>query len=224
MAGMGGYFYGPPNRDMSKITTILIPGIHSVPFGADNWHNRAEVALQDRGLNAITHGYKQFAIRSGIKQRRVAKELVKRIISLNKSGHTIDLIAHSNGCAVVCRALRDRRVKVRNAFLLWGACWESWNRNGLNKAMFEDRVEQVYCFCSRRDWVVGKLGGLTSWLQFIGLGYGRLSYTGPKEVLSSLVSHVTTVWRDEWGHCSFQSEENLPTFLETQIIPLIEYG
>lgn len=206
-----------------KRIVVLVPGILSNPFAADRWHNSGGDILRGAGMSCAAHAYEQGFIRNPKTQTWVAAELAQRIRRWLKMGFAVDCVAHSNGTAIACRALREPGVRIRKLLFLWPAAWESFEDNGLNDALMHSHVREFHCWCSKKDRIVRWGGTITDpfgLLNRIGLGYGKMSYTGPVDVHPSFAAAVekNTRWRNDWGHCTFQREPHLTEFFSKEVI------
>lgn len=187
-----------------------------------DWTDRAARHLRlEHGIDAEKMEYYLWVIRSPVKLRSLSDELADVIRYYNEKGIVPNIMAHSNGNVIVCRMLRKHPdIRIATLFMVAPACWSSCERNGLNVALSgaEPPCQRVMCFHSDNDKVV-KWGGMTSFLKFAGLGYGRAGYTGLLDISATAAHRISHQDMTPWGHSTFGGEAPLPKFLDHLVIP-----
>ena len=114
------------------------------------------------------------------------------------------LVGHSNGADICTRMLREYpTLKAKALHLIAGATDSSYERNGLNTAVARGQVGHVYLWCSEHDEVLKKWAKLSQIAAPLGLGYGRLGFTGPKDMTPAAHQATTTIWHDGYGHSDY---------------------
>lgn len=110
------------------------------------------------------------------------------------------LVGHSNGCDLICRALRVTHQPVRSAHLFAAATPSDCCTNGLNDAIRRGAVDHVYLYGSPNDFELAKLAKWSRWITGGVLGYGSLGATGPTNQSEMAKQRITPDWRPEKGH------------------------
>ena len=124
-------------------------------------------------------------------------------------GCELVLAAHSNGCAIVLKALADADYpRIRHLHLFNAACQADFQANGLNGALRRGAIGQVSVYMAGQDRALR----LVSWFRLARLlGYGTLGLVGPQNVAPEarrLTTDVKTgVWKG-YGHSSCWSVYN----------------
>jgi pimeloyl-ACP methyl ester carboxylesterase len=157
---------------------IFVNGILNCPGDHDGWTDRAATWVNVRTKDRA----EKFEYFCGPLTRRLrlnshAQDLAHLVAQYHD--HRVVLVGHSNGCELICRALRVSGVRIEDVHLISGACSPDFNRNGLAEVMESGRVQRVVVYVAGKDlpmrlakWT-GKLLGL------FGLGYGTLGHRGP---------------------------------------------
>lgn len=186
---------------MSQRIYIFANGILNFPRSSHGWTDRAVIWCEQRGLLAGKFEYFCPALTRRIWQGWNTEKLVDKLAE--HRDRPITLVAHSNGCELVCRAMRRAIVEGVRIHFLSPATDASFDRNGLNQAMSDGRVESAAIHWGGRDramwfaWLSLKAFG---WL---GLGYGTLGLTGPKNVSPEHSQRVLSHCEPSFGHSSW---------------------
>lgn len=196
---------------MDGTVVIFVNGILTLPGSAHAWTDRAVTWFHLNSLaKAEKFEYLALPLTRRLMQRRRARNLAELIDSYTSMD--VVLVGHSNGCDLICRALKLTSHPIQAVHLFSAACNASLDDNGLNAALESGRLGVVHVYRGLKDRAL-RFAYWTSWiLKPLGLGYGSLGYQGPKEIA-----------RDEWkedrllvhdyatfGHGSFFSEEVFP--------------
>jgi len=183
----------------------VVNGILTQPSNIFGWTDFFEDYYQNDGFPCTKYEYFSGAITRFIKQGKRTEQLIE---ICKRSTNKLVYVGHSNGCELFSRVIKNSDLKFESAHLFAAAMNDDFNENGLNIALLSGRVGKVYLYCSKRDHILKKFASRTSFLKVIGLGYGALGYTGPKNV-QSLVSHrVITEWR-QFDHSDWFKEKNI---------------
>ena len=192
---------------------LLIPGIRHRRASFAGWTDRLAIALALDGKVAIPMEYSVGFWRPRRLRRRLARELAQAIRVWNKGGVVPNLVTHSNGGVILCQALAlDADIKVGTVCMVAPAAWRSMEQNGLNAALLTGRVQKLRIFASRGDRVL-RYGGVSAIFSWLGKGYGRLGYDGPRDVDPRVAKRVEVIWEDHQNHGSWFSTKSLGRFI-----------
>jgi hypothetical protein len=188
---------------MTQPIHIFVCGIGNL--GIESWACQAERWCEVRGIPADRFVYRSPIFTRFVWQwRRI--QLLERVLADYK-GMPLKLIGHSNGCALICAAIK--RVKIDSSLipaelhLISPACDSSFEKNGLNAALSDGRVSQVTVHWGGKDeamWFAAASRTLVGWA---GLGYGTLGRSGPKDVATGLQARVTGHFEPTFGHSTW---------------------
>jgi hypothetical protein len=162
-----------------KPVYFFINGIKNKPGDPRGWTDGAARTV-GKILDVQTYKweYACTATFRWLKQNQRAKDFAEDV---NYWGKPVVIVAHSNGCDVVLKALPLIRVPILELHLVSGACSEDFAKNGLNQAYGIGKVKSVFVYMAGRDAALNfwakwskRLGG------WMGLGYDRLGALGPK--------------------------------------------
>lgn len=181
---------------------ININGILAFPGRSDGWTDRA-VTLGHKQLGMREEKFEHF---SGVITRPFWQE--KRAIALAnlantylRGGWTVFLRGHSNGCDVICRAIKHiEHGFIAGIQLIAGACQADFVKNGLNDALLHQRVQKVVLNCSPDDRALWLARASHPVLNFFANGYGSLGFSGPLNVLDAIEHRVHTHWHPGFDH------------------------
>lgn len=181
---------------MSLPVVILVNGILTNPARTDAWTDRMATHLSSRyDVQVEKYEYWTWALTRRLGQRKRAQELAELINQY--PGRRIILVGHSNGCAIICDALKITRRPVSTVFLVAAAVEADFEKNGLGERLRSGGLKQVRIFSGGKDWPL-RFAYLTRKyiLGFFGLGYGSLGYEGPQNVDCD---HRVQVHTLKWG-------------------------
>lgn len=185
---------------------IVVNGILSNPSDINGWTDLFEDFYQNEGYACTRYEYFSGAITRFIFQGKRIDELNEIIKRIN--GPLI-YVGHSNGCELFGRLIKETTLKFEAAHLFAPAMDSDFNQNGLTLGLISERVKNIYIYCSRQDLVLKDWASKTSFLKFLGLGYGTLGYTGPKNVLKRIKSRVDVTWNNKFDHSDWFKEKNI---------------
>lgn len=189
-----------------KVTFLVVNGILTKPSDLDGWTDIFEDFYQNLGIPCNRYEYFSGAITRFLKQAGRVEDLVhilKRITS------PLVFVGHSNGCELFCKLLEKTGRTFEAAHLFAPAVDSDFTKNGLNEALAERKVKRLFLYCSKNDRILRDIASKTSFLKFIGIGYGTLGYTGPQNVLTSVDDKLDVTWEDRYGHSDWFKHENI---------------
>lgn len=189
-----------------KSTYLVCNGILTDPTDVNGWTDLFEDMYQNEGYPCNRYEYFSGALTRFIKQGARVKELTTII---NRIKSPIIYVGHSNGCELFGRLMKDVDCKFEAAHLFAPAMDSDFNKNGLAYGLLSGKVKKVYLYCSKKDMVLKDWASKTSFLRAIGLGYGTLGYTGPKNVLKGIEGLVFETWNNKFDHSDWFSEKNI---------------
>jgi len=182
---------------MSKEVTFFVNGILTFPANSRDWNYRAVVWTQvRRDGHAQAVEYFCGPIGRAFGQKKRAAKIAELLLAYQ--GWEINLVGHSNGCAVILAALDSLLVypQIKAIHLVSAACEADFNFNGLNEAIENGKVEKVCVYRGAKDLALriasGSLGKL--------LGYGVLGLIGPQNVSESAKDKVGVITWSDFGH------------------------
>lgn len=200
---------------MTRRIYICVNGICSNPGNAEGWTDRFCTWIHTN----TEHRAEKFEYFAGPLTRRLfqgkrARALTKLISEYRKD--EIYLVGHSNGCELICRALKTiSSIEVRQAHLIAPACDADFKKNGLNDSLYSYAVRKVFVYIGDKDGAM-KLAGITGKvLKFFGLGYGTLGLTGPKNVSEDSEDRVESVHFKDYHHSTFFEGQNFDALMNS---------
>lgn len=183
---------------MNKTVYIFVNGILTWPGNSRNWNSRAVTFTHLETLNqAEKFEYVVGPVSRVFGQKKRAKKLIDYLDAYE--GRPIVLAGHSNGCDVICDALKQRpSIRIKALHLISAACDPDFGKNGINEI---DAAEVVV-------WIAGKDKALTLANLRISrlLGYGVLGKTGPIKARPGLNCQIIT--RQDYGHSDWFTDTN----------------
>lgn len=199
---------------MSKKKTIfiLVNGILTNPEDTHAWTDCAETWIETHCSARAT----RMEYKSGVLTRRIFQgKRINNLIEIVREykGCDIILVGHSNGCEIICQALRTSDIKAKEVHLVAAATSRDFNKNGLNEALESDRVGKLFLYGSTNDSALKKAKAF-GWLGYIGLGYGWLGLDGPEHVSNILTGRLEMHWRDGYDHSTWWKSENFDKTME----------
>lgn len=185
---------------MSNRVLIAVNGIQTWPGDQRDWNYRACVWTQTRtDYKAMPVEYFCGPIGRAFGQKERARKVSDLLQAY--TGHDVTLVGHSNGADVILTAL-DMALTyphVAAIHLVSGATDADFDRNGLNEALEDGRVERVAVYCGGKDWALRLASGLVG----RALGYGVLGLHGPRNVSAAAAAKLTVVTEPAFGHSTW---------------------
>ena len=180
---------------------FFVNGILTVPEDQNDWNARAVTWIESQRFQfADRFEYFSDAVfRRLFQASRVAA--CEKILA-NYIGFDIVLVGHSNGADIICRLLAENLLKVSQVHLISAAAEADFDKNGLNVALYSEKVGKVFLYGSHNDHAL-QAAQATQWLAPLGLGYGSLGRTGPLNVAEGVAARVVQTWRDDFDHGSW---------------------
>lgn len=184
---------------------FLINGILTNPASRSDWNYRGVAWIeQNTSFQALQFQYFTTALFHNWTQADRVHQCMEMLKGFKSSD--IYLVGHSNGCDVISRILKYSDLRVREAHLFAGAVEEDCDKNGLNDALANNRLDQAYCYCSRNDSAL-LAAKRTNWFtKIVGANFGLLGLNGPKD--SDFTQRLQTIWRNDLDHCAWWSIKN----------------
>lgn len=201
-----------PRVNSSGNLVIFLNGILTRPGDQFGWTDRAEQWFLERTNHDVdSYEYFQTPILGRLfgeaRHNREVIELLAGYWNAWDFPPKLHLVAHSRGCEIARRLVVEHGVKVESLHLFAAAIDADFEANGLNAALTQRHVNRVRLYSSKSD-------GVLRWLAGASLGlYGRLGYTGPRNIAQSLIHRVFTTPRDDFGHSDWFSPRNLPLYM-----------
>lgn len=110
--------------------------------------------------------------------------------------HRIHLVCHSFGCEIAVHALQGKEwLHIESLHLFAACCPSDFNVNGLNDAVLNIRVENIYVYMSHQD-------GALAAANIFGWQPHPLGLEGPKNVKEMVRNNVHVLERPA-SHCSW---------------------
>lgn len=201
---------------MSKTVVIVVNGILTMPGNAHAWTDRAVTWLHTHTeARAEKFEYLALPLTRRIMQRARARNLAELIDSYRN--HDIHLVGHSNGCDLICRALKQIHVSVKSVHLIAAATDADFEKNGLNEALHMQRLGSVHIYGGESDLALEFAFATSHFLKWFGLGYGALGWIGPQNVADDdwYGKKIMTQFYPEFGHSTFFEHAVFPTIMRT---------
>jgi hypothetical protein len=199
---------------MNKIVTIFVPGINTLPGSWSDWANRAAVWWNTKtDEKSDIEVYFTTALTVGILETRRAKNLGLKIKAYLAEDFTVNLVGHSNGTHIICDALRlSNWPHVNNVHLACGACDSNFLRSGVDFALTDGKIQQIFCYVAGKDMAMKVENTLLGKFLFqMNESDKPLGLVGPKNVSQSNAGKVHLInkapW-DKYGHSTCWSEQN----------------
>lgn len=186
---------------------LFINGILTRPGDQFGWTDRAEGwFLRFRDHDVDSYEYWHTAILSRLfterRKTRDAAELVRGYCEAWPTAPVLHLVAHSRGCEIARRLIVEHGLQVRSLHLFAGAIEADFYRNGLNAALRSGQLREAYVYTSQSD-------GILRWIAGASFGlYGRLGYTGPRNVDPEVRRRVWVIQRNGFGHGDWFTPSN----------------
>jgi len=191
---------------MKKTVYVLINGILNNPEDIHGWTDTAELWIETKTKARATRmEYKSGALTRRIFQGKRIKNLVEIVREYSECN--IILVGHSNGCEIICQALRTSDIKAKEVHLVAAAATRDFRKNGLNEALESKRVGKLFLYGSINDSALKKAKAF-GFLSYFGLGYGWLGLDGPENVANELTGRMEMHWRDGFDHSTWWNNDN----------------
>lgn len=138
---------------------------------------------------------------------------VEKSLSRFSQSHELIITAHSHGSTITCEFARKTRWRISKIHIFAGACDSDMDKNGLNEAMRNDKVGEVYIYRSPKDPVLKTLHWarkskiVAGALDAANMRFRTMGYTGPGNVAFPNRVHTIDLPMDhnDW----FNDEERL---------------
>jgi pimeloyl-ACP methyl ester carboxylesterase len=193
---------------------VFANGILNCPGSSRGW---TDLAVQ--WVNARTeHRADRFEYFSPILCRRLFLNRWTRDFAEVLSayaGQELVLVGHSNGCELICRALRISGVTVSHLHLISGACAADCYTNGLNAALRSGRVGEVTAYVAEKDLPMKIARVSQNLIGWLGLGYGTLGLNGPTKIDPAVQERVTVVREPNFGHSTWFEPQHFDDLMMT---------
>lgn len=186
---------------------IIVPGIRTRPADNGAWNVRMADDIMTRCAETapVASEFRYYAgpLLRRLRQHEHARQAASLVEKYWLAGYRLHLVGHSNGCDLIERTIRMVSwVTIDSLHLISAASSADFEANGYNAALVAGAIGHIYCYTSRSDTAVGIWAALSHrYLRGWGLGYGRLGYTGPKNVPAAYrPSRVDVIRRDHMEH------------------------
>jgi hypothetical protein len=193
---------------------LFINGLYCHPEDKLGWQYHACAWILERKIGlAAPYCYWATAEFEWVRDREHVEDIVEIIRNAKSRGLRIVVVAHSNGCRLICEALqRIQGLTVDEVHLVAAAAKASFRQNWLNWAVRKKRVRNIVVYASPVDGalklasVSEKLFGWLYWLT--GWGYGDLGREGPRFMSKAAKRITRTIWRNyghgDWLYANFE--------------------
>ncbi len=176
---------------------ILLPGIHSNPSDWRNWAPRMTTDILMRTHAAADEfRYWTTAVTRGARMAERARYVARLITRYWRSGFEPVVVAHSNGCEIVRRAIPITPAIIHSIHLLAAPINPDFEQNGMGAALSRGKIGHIHLYLSKGDSVINSVARWLGW----PLGYGTLGADGPHNLCDSVADQVTCIWRNPFGH------------------------
>jgi hypothetical protein len=176
-----------------------------------NWPNLAVTwihkyaAANNLNWRAQALTYLCLPFTAALTRKRRAKALAALIRAYSVNDWEIIVVAHSEGTATVCAALRLAGYpKVKLLHLVCGAVTADFRQNGMNLALLTGKIEKVVCWRADKDRAM-RLEDTVLGLSMFGIDWDDmpLGLSGPVQVALGLKQdRVTENHWPNYGHSS----------------------
>lgn len=175
--------------------TYIVPGILTAMENPRTWDYQAQAWLYERDYGmAGGFNYHAGVIGGNISRENFSEKVGNDLAGLASVGfEPIDVAAHSNGCAIVLKAILKANQKIRRLHLIAAAVNQDCSLNGLNAIAEHQLVDRVLLYVSPDDEVLAN-SGLA--------GYGELGKNGPMNIRPTL-SGILQIVTEHCGHCDW---------------------
>jgi len=184
--------------NLARTIYLFVNGVATWPGDYTNWNKRAVTFTHLRTPHrAEAFEYFCTPLTRPFREDQREKHFARSLREYSKAGWKIVCVGHSNGAAVILKAMRDAHwPPVEALHLVCAACDADFNRNGLNFALHAGLIKKVCIYNGARDWAI-RLANLS-----VGrlLGYGTLGMTGPLNMDVAVGDCVGGFWWKHYGH------------------------
>lgn len=189
---------------------VFINGILTSAGDSEGWTDRAVTwAHLHTDFRAEKLEYFTGPLLRRLTQQARAEKFARMLLRYAKAGYAVSLVGHSNGADLIVRILDlvAGGARVESAHLVAAACEADFERNGINTHLRDGVLGRVQVFASTADKALGFARLTAAPLSLIGLGYGSLGLTGPKNVAAAVRERVSVVDRPGYGHSTWFADE-----------------
>jgi hypothetical protein len=177
---------------------LFVNGIATWPGNFTNWNKRA-VTFTHTHTEVKAEAFEYFctAITRPFRADERAKHFARALREYSRLGWNIVVVGHSNGCDVILTGLkRAGWPRVDAVHLVCGACESDFEVNGLNRALREKKIGEVFVYCAHEDWALPLAHTLPGKI----LGYGTLGLDGAIHIAEDVKLQVNQQWWKRFGH------------------------
>ncbi len=206
-----------PDQSLPKFY-LFINGILTMPEAKSDWNARAVTWAESR-YDQLADRYEYLS--DAIFRRIFQADRVKNcadILDAYVPEHELIVVGHSNGADIAVRLIETTNLKFAEVHLLAAAAEADFEKNGLNAALLSGRIGRLFLYGSHNDEAL-ELALWSEKLAFLGIGYGALGRTGPKNLDPVAARYVTQVWCDAFGHGSWFTPANFADTMAAIVDP-----
>lgn len=181
---------------------IFLNGILTAPGDQFAWTDRAEHwFLQRTSHDVDAYEYWQTPIVGRLFREasnvRACLELIHGYRRTWQRPPILHLVGHSRGCELARRLIVEQGLLVQSVHLFAAAVDADFQRNGFNGAIAAGLVQRICLYNSKAD-------GVLKWFAGASLGlYGRLGYSGPRNVSPEAQRRIWFTEREGFGHSTW---------------------
>lgn len=182
------------------------------------WPKRMERLIESLpwtdSLRAYSYTYHAYALTRWMKQAGRVRDVREDLYDRRMLEEDVVLVGHSNGCAIIADLLKNYpEINVSQIHLIAGAVEDSFEKNGLNKAVERKQVGEIFLYCSDQDKAL-KWARMTHWVNWIDnrWGYGDLGKVGPSDCTDQAKSLSRIRWFEGYDHSDYFSDVMCPSF------------
>ncbi len=193
---------------------IYIPGILCDPGEADGWTDRAVTWTH---VNSPFRGEKYEYWSSWWNRRPHQQERAEKLARMlwhyehaKKGPYEAVLVAHSNGCDILLRALRVKingnltGLPIAEIHLFAAAAEADMKTNGIPELLRSGRVYSIRFYQSGQDARMRQAALSQKLLGWAGLGYGTLGGVAPNKLQFLLSGYrATVIAQPNYGHSTW---------------------
>ena len=144
-----------PRREVNTVF-LIAPGVNnwgSIFGDSRDWPVQLSIWINTKTpFKAQAQFYFTTPLTVDWNQKRRSKSFGEIVRAYSDAGFRVNLVGHSNGTRVILDGLRAADwPTVATIHLLMGACDADFNRNGLNWALRENKVERVISYIADND-------------------------------------------------------------------------